>query len=139
MDIRHFDAADTESIVDLWRQCGLVVPWNDPYKDIARKLKVDADLFLVGELGGAVVAAAMAGYDGHRGWINYLAVSPSHRGKGFGRALVERIESLLAARGCPKVNLQIRDTNENVAAFYEAMGYRRDRCISLGKRLERDD
>ncbi|MGA8262379.1 MAG: GNAT family acetyltransferase [Arenicellales bacterium] len=139
MDIRRFDAADTESIVDLWRQCGLVVPWNDPYKDIARKLKVDADLFLVGELGGAVVATVMAGYDGHRGWINYLAVSPSHQGKGFGRALVERIESLLAARGCPKINLQIRETNEHVAAFYQALGYRRDRCISLGKRLERDD
>jgi len=139
MDIRPFDTADTEAVVGLWRECNLVVPWNDPYKDINRKLNVDPELFLVGELEGAVVATAMAGYEGHRGWINYLAVAPRLQGRGLGRALAERIETLLRKRGCPKINLLIRETNQDIIAFYEAMGYVPDESIALGKRLEPDD
>ncbi len=139
MDIRPFDRADTEAVVGLWRECNLVVPWNDPYKDINRKLNVDPELFLVGELEGAVVATAMAGYEGHRGWINYLAVAPGLQGRGLGRALAERVETLLTKRGCPKINLLIRETNQEIIAFYQAMGYVRDESIALGKRLEPDD
>lgn len=138
MQIRPFEIKDSEAVVKLWKQCNLVVPWNDPYKDIHRKLTVDADLFLVGELDGVVVATVMAGYEGHRGWINYLAVSPERQGEGCGRALVEWVESRLAERGCPKINLQIRHTNEETAAFYEDLGYRREESIVLGKRLEHD-
>ena len=116
-----------------------MVPWNDPYKDIERKLKVDPDLFLVGENAGSVIATVMAGYEGHRGWINYLAVSPLHQEKGYGRALMEQVEKLLQQRGCPKINLQIREANQDIIAFYEAMGYRCDKSITLGKRLEHDD
>ena len=139
MQIRPFESEDSDAVVALWRACGLVVPWNDPYKDIRRKLQVDADMFLVGETAGRIIATVMGGYDGHRGWINYLAVSPAHRGRGHGRRLVRYLEDLFAAKGCPKINLQVRETNKEIIAFYEAMGYRIDNSVTLGKRLERDD
>jgi len=139
MRIRPFESGDTEEVVDLWKQCELVVPWNDPYKDIRRKLDVDPDLFLVGEQDGMVVATAMAGYEGHRGVINYLAVSPELQHKGYGSALVTAVEQRLRDRGCPKINLLIRHTNTATAAFYEDLGYRRDDSIVLGKRLEKDE
>src|SRR6218665_2771199 len=121
MRIRAFAPADTEPVVALWRACGLVRPWNDPHRDIARKLTVHPELFLVGvDEDDAVIAVVMAGYDGHRGWINYLAVSPEQQRRGHARALVERVETELEARGCPKLNLQIRAGNEAVAAFYAA-------------------
>lgn len=135
MNIRVFQSVDESAVVALWRACDLVRPWNDPYKDIARKLTTQPELFLVGEVGGAVVATVMAGYDGHRGWVNYLAVTPSHRGKGFGRLLMEHVEELLKMRGCPKLNLQVRATNSAVVRFYERLGYHIDEVISLGKRL----
>jgi ribosomal protein S18 acetylase RimI-like enzyme len=80
----------------------------------------------------------MAGYDGHRGWVNYLAVTPSHRGRGLARALMTEVERLLGDAGCPKVNLQVRTTNEAALGFYERLGYKRDDAISLGRRLEHD-
>jgi ribosomal protein S18 acetylase RimI-like enzyme len=96
---------------------------------------VQRELFLVGEEGGAVVATAMAGYDGHRGWINYLAVSPDARGKGHGRAVMDEVERRLLAMGCPKLNLQVRADNETALGFYRAIGYDVDVVTSLGKRL----
>ena len=135
MQIRPFDEADTETIIALWDACGLLRPWNDPRRDIARKLEVQRDLFLVGESDGRIVAAAMAGYEGHRGWVNYLAVDPGSRGKGFGRALMTQIESLLEARGCPKLSLQVRADNTEAIDFYRALGYKVDAAISMGKRL----
>ncbi|PPF82250.1 GNAT family acetyltransferase [Subtercola sp. Z020] len=153
MQIRSFAAADTEAVVALWEQCGLVRAWNDPRKDIARKLTVQPELFLVGvddeaadraDLDGSsdaeatVIGTAMVGYDGHRGWINYLAVSPDHRGRGYGRAFMDEAERLLIALGCPKLNLQVREGNDSVIAFYEAIGYANDRTVSLGKRLIAD-
>ena len=139
MTIRPFVEADEAAVVDLWRRCGLLRPWNDPKRDIARKLTTQRELFLVGEEDGRIVAAAMAGYDGHRGWVNYLAVDPERRGQGLGRRMMETIERELAARGCPKLNLQVRRTNLDVIAFYEALGYVEDDVVSLGKRLVRDE
>ncbi|MFN8091955.1 MAG: GNAT family acetyltransferase [Vicinamibacteria bacterium] len=139
MTIRPFVEADEAAVVDLWRRCGLLRPWNDPKRDIARKLTTQRELFLVGEEDGRIVAAAMAGYDGHRGWVNYLAVDPERRGQGLGRRMMETIERELAARGCPKLNLQVRRTNPDVIAFYEALGYVVDDVVSLGKRLVRDE
>ncbi|MFN8095912.1 MAG: GNAT family acetyltransferase [Vicinamibacteria bacterium] len=139
MTVRPFDEADEAAVVELWRRCGLLRPWNDPKKDIARKLTTQRELFLVGEEDGRIVAAAMAGYDGHRGWVNYLAVDPDLRGQGLGRRMMETIERELAARGCPKLNLQVRRTNLDVIAFYEALGYVEDDVVSLGKRLVRDE
>jgi ribosomal protein S18 acetylase RimI-like enzyme len=136
--IRGFTNGDTEAVVALWRACDLTRPWNDPYEDIARKVAVDDDLFLVGTEEGVVVGCVMGGYDGHRGWVNYLAVAPDCRGRGLGRALMTEVETRLRALDCPKVNLQVRDTNTDVLAFYESLGYAVDAAVSMGKRLESD-
>ena len=138
MEIRAFRADDESAVVALWERCGLTRPWNDPHKDIVRKLTVQPEFFLVGVVDGAVVASAMAGYDGHRGWVNYLAVAPECRSRGLGRDMMREVERLLRAVGCPKVNLQVRDTNSDAMAFYEALGYGRDAVVSMGKRLETD-
>jgi ribosomal protein S18 acetylase RimI-like enzyme len=135
MRIRPFQRADEDAVVALWRECGLTRPWNDPHKDIARKLAVQPELFLVGIVDDAVVASVMAGYEGHRGWVNYLAVAPACRGRGFARALMSHVEELLLARGCPKVNLQVRNANAEAIAFYRHLGYLQDDSVSLGKRL----
>ncbi len=135
VDIRPFTATDTDAVVSLWRDCDLTRPWNDPYKDIARKLQVQCELFLVATVEGVLAGTVMAGYDGHRGWINYLAVSPGQRRLGIARRLMAHVEKVLAERGCPKINLQIRDTNVDVIAFYEAIGYVQDPVVSMGRRL----
>lgn len=138
LGLRPFREDDTEAVVALWQACGLTRPWNDPRRDIARKLQVQRDLFLVGELDGELVATAMAGYEGHRGWVNYLAVAPRLQGRGFGRQLMERVEALLAAAGCPKLNLQVRAGNAAALGFYGRLGYAQDEVVSLGKRLIAD-
>lgn len=139
MRIRPFEEADEPAVIDLWHRCGLLRPWNDPHKDIARKLKVQRDLFLVGLIDGVIVAAAMSGYDGHRAWVNYLAIDPQQRRRGLGRAMMDEIEQRVQALGCPKVNLQIRRDNLDVVRFYQSLGYVEDAAISMGKRLEKDD
>jgi ribosomal protein S18 acetylase RimI-like enzyme len=141
--IRPFRPADTEAVVALWESCGLVRPWNDPRRDIARKLTVQPELFLVAtdptaDDRQALVAAGMAGFDGHRGWVNYLAVRPDLQGGGLGRTMMAEFERLLEAMGCPKVNLQVRAGNEQVLAFYASLGYAPDQAVSLGKRLIAD-
>ena len=135
MTIRAFREEETEAVVALWEACGLTRPWNDPRKDIERKLSVQPELFLVATSGKTITGTAMVGYDGHRGWVYYLAVHPSHQRAGIGRALMQRAEQLLVELGCPKINLQVRAGNESVIAFYEALGYGNDETVSLGKRL----
>jgi ribosomal protein S18 acetylase RimI-like enzyme len=137
--LRPFRREDTEVVVALWTTCGLTRPWNDPRRDIERKLRVQPDLFLVAERDAAVVATAMAGYDGHRGSVYYVAVDPALQGGGLGRLLMAEVESRLLALGCPKVNVLIRGGNERVAAFYERLGYVADGATGLGKRLIPDD
>ena len=139
MKIREFDVRDQDALVNLWKECKLTVPWNDPHKDIQRKLKVDPDLLLVGELSGSIIASVMGGYDGHRGWINYLAVATQHRRKGYARAIMEHVEMCLKRKGCPKINLQVRESNTDIIAFYEAIGYGNDNVLGFGKRLEQDN
>jgi ribosomal protein S18 acetylase RimI-like enzyme len=139
MEICEYREMYANQVIVLWIQCGLVVPWNNPQKDIERKLKVDRDLFLVGIFEGKIIASVMGGYEGHRGWINYLAVDPSHRRKGYGRQMMEEVERRIRARGCPKINLQVRATNEGVIQFYRSLGYVVDKVIGLGKRLEEDE
>ncbi|MCP4363584.1 MAG: GNAT family acetyltransferase [Chloroflexi bacterium] len=139
LKIRPFQETDTDAIVTLWQACGLVKPWNDPHKDIQRKLPVGREFFLVGELNGEIVACAMGGYEGHRGWINYLAVHPRQQKMGYGRALMTHLEEMLTAVGCPKINLQIRESNLDVIRFYQAIGYTQDKVVSFGKRLIPDD
>ena len=138
MQIRPFAPADERAVVALWEACELTRPWNDPHKDIARKLAVQPELFLVGVIDGEVIATVMAGYEGHRGWVNYLAVALRFRGRGFGRALMQHVEHLLRLRGCPKLNLQVRASNPQAIAFYRRIGYAQDESVSLGKRLIED-
>ena len=139
MEIRAFASPDTPAVIQLWQDCGLYRPWNDPHKDIARKLSVSPALFWVGvDAQGQVMASIMVGYDGHRGWINYLAVHPAHQRRGHARQLMQRAERALSELGCPKLNLQVRAGNEAVLAFYESLGYSNDQTVSLGKRLIAD-
>lgn len=138
MDIRVFESHDHAAVVALWEACDLTRPWNDPMRDIERKLAVGDDLLLVGVIDGLVVATVMAGYEGHRGWVNYLAVDPDRRREGLARALMVEAEGRLHALGCPKVNLQVRTSNPEAIAFYERIGYQVDDAVSLGKRLEGD-
>ena len=141
--VRTFEPDDEPAVIALWHACGLTRPWNDPRRDIARRRAIDDGLFLVGTLvrGGParLVASAMGGYEGHRGWVNYLGVDPAHRGHGHARAMMAALESRLLARGCPKINLQVREENAAALAFYERLGYAVDRSVSLGKRLIPDD
>lgn len=135
MQIRPFQNSDEPAVVALWEQCRLTRPWNDPRKDVARKLAVQPELFLVGVVDGAIIATVMAGYEGHRGWVNYLAVAPGFRGRRFARALMQRVEALLMERGCPKVSVLVRTSNPEVIDFYRHIGYAQDEAVSLGKRL----
>lgn len=136
--IRAFAPADEVAVIALWNACGLTRPQNDPAKDIARKLRVGAELFLVAEQGGKIVGSVMAGYEGHRGWINYLGVAPELQRGGLGRELMAEAECRLRAAGCPKINLQVRPDNREAIAFYDRIGFVVEGAISMGKRLERD-
>jgi ribosomal protein S18 acetylase RimI-like enzyme len=139
MHIRSYQPSDELTVIALWKECGLTRPWNDPRKDIARKLKVQPELFLVGVVSGQVMASVMAGYEGHRGWVNYLAVSQAHRGHGYGKKLMQWVEQLFLEAGCPKINLLVRATNSGIVEFYRSMGYVQDEAVSLGKRLIPDE
>ncbi len=138
IQVRPFVSADADGVVALWRACGLTRPQNDPHKDIARKLRVNPEWFLVADRDGEIVGSVMAGYEGHRGWINYLGVAPALQHGGLGRRLMDEAEARLRAAGCPKINLQVRPDNRAAIAFYERIGFAVEGAISLGKRLERD-
>ena len=138
LHIRPYQDRDEKDVIELWHNCNLVVPWNNPKLDIERKLKVNPNLFLVGLIEGKVVATVMGGYEGHRGWINYLAVSPEIRQKGVGQQMVEEVEAKLRKLGCPKINIQVRSSNKGVIEFYEKVGFSVDDVISMGKRLVDD-
>ena len=135
--IRTFEAGDEPQVVELWQRCGLVTPWNDPHQDIKAKTDFQPDLFFVGEIGGKIEAVVMAGYDGHRGWINYLGVSPDRRRQNLGRLIMEHAEARLKELGCPKINLQVRASNKDVIAFYQSLGFAEEDVINMGKRLDR--
>lgn len=139
MTIRSFDPADTDAVVALWQEAGLTRPWNDPRKDIERKLRVQAELFRVAVADdGRIVATAMSGYDGHRGWVYYVAVADSERGTGMGARMMADAEVLLLDLGCPKVNVQVREGNDRVIGFYEHLGFAPDKAMGLGRRLIAD-
>ena len=135
IEIRAFAPADEDAVVALWHEAGLTRPWNDPRADIRRKLSVQPELFLVAVEGGSVVGSVMAGYDGHRGWLYYLATAGTHRGRGVGTALVAEAERLLEAMGCPKVQLMVRPDNTGARGFYDALGYEPFETWATGKRL----
>jgi ribosomal protein S18 acetylase RimI-like enzyme len=135
MEIRTFTRADTDAVIDLWRATGLVHPANDPHRDIDRKVADSTWGFLVLTENDEIIGSVMVGYDGHRGWINYLACHPDHQRKGVATSLMTRARELLLDRGCPKINLQVRSGNDNALRFYESIGYTDDSVASLGLRL----
>lgn len=135
MLVRDFQPTDQHDVVRLWGRCTLTRPWNDPVVDIKRKLDGQPDWLLVAVDESGIVGSVMVGYDGHRGWINYLAVDPERQRAGIGRELMLEAERRLFDKGCPKINLQIRDDNHNAILFYESIGFSRDPVASFGKRL----
>lgn len=139
MLIRPYSEPDEPAVVALWKACELTRPWNDPHRDIERKLQVQREGFLVGEVDGRLVASVMVGYDGHRGWINYLAVHPDFQRRGYATRLMTAAQDLLLRAGCPKINLQVRTSNLQAFPFYRSLGFEQDEVLSLGKRLVPDD
>ena len=135
MQILPYSPEYEAEVIELWRKCSLTRPVNNPQKDIERKMKVNPELFLIGVEKGKVIATAMGGYEGHRGWVNYLGVDPAYRKKGLGQQIMQALEERLLERGCPKLNLQVLATNTEAMKFYERTGYKRDEVISMGKRL----
>ena len=133
--IRPYTSEDQDAVIALWEACGLVVPQNDPRGDIQTKIQFQPDLFLVAMAEDRLVGTVMAGYEGHRGWINYLAVAPAQRRRGIAKKMMASAEKKLHALGCPKINLQVRRTNTIVINFYRAIGFMEDEVISFGKRL----
>ena len=139
LNYRDFHSADTQSVIALWEACDLTRPWNDPEKDIQRKLGDQNGAFWVVSDGDEVVASVMIGYDGHRGSINYLAIAPRLQRSGLGAELMRRAEAFLIELGCPKVSFCVRKDNDSVLSFYDALGYGIDDIHFLGKRLIPDD
>lgn len=137
--IRPYSESDLEDVVSLWEACHLTRPWNHPEIDIFRKMAQKDPLFLVAVKDQQLIATVMGGYDGHRGWVNYLAVHPHYQRHGVATALMQQIEKRLIAIGCPKLQLLIRQDNSDVQNFYEQLGYDQVDVICLGKRLIADD
>jgi len=125
-----------DAVVNLWRKCNLIVPQNDPVEDIRKKLDFQPDLFFIGLLDGKVIGSIMVGYEGHRGWMNYLAVTPEFQRRGYGKKLVQKAVDELKRIGCLKLNLQVRRSNTSVIDFYKHLGFKEDDVVSLGKRLK---
>ena len=135
--IRPYEETDEAAVVDLWQEVFPDAPaWNDPLNDIRRKLTVQPELFFIAVKDRQLVGTAMAGYDGHRGWIYYVVVSPNHRRLGIGSALMGHAEEALREKGCPKLNLQVRASNHGVVKFYQQLGYEIEERVSMAKRLE---
>jgi len=139
LKIRSYQKYDEGTVIKLWQDCGIVVPWNDPQRDIDRKLSTQPKLFLIGLINDKIVATAMVGYEGHRGWVNYLAVHPDFQRQGFGKQMMIEAERRLFKMECPKLQVQIRDTNAGVIKFYRKLGYLQDEVVNLGKRLISDE
>lgn len=138
--IRAYRETDEAAVATLWRRVFPDAPaWNRPEDDIRRKLTVQRELFLVAFLNNDLVGTAMAGFDGHRGWVYYVAVAPEQRRRGIGRQLMDAAERGLAATGCTKVNLQVRSGNDRVVAFYNQLGYGEEPRVSMGKRLDKHE
>jgi ribosomal protein S18 acetylase RimI-like enzyme len=138
MEITEYKSEYESAVIRLWENCDLTRPWNNPRLDIERKMKVNPELFLVGLVDGMVIASAMGGYEGHRGWVNYLAVEPEYRRQGLAKLMMEAIEERLINMGCPKINVQVRSDNTDALQFYDKIGYNTEEIISLGKRLIED-
>ena len=134
--IRILHEADIPGVIRLWKSCDLIRPWNDPMADITQGRASGSAEFFIGEMDQQIVASAMAGDDGHRGWLYYVAVDPADRNRGFGRAIVAAAESWLKARGREKTQLMVRAENTGVREFYAAIGYGEQPRIIMARWLD---
>ena len=134
--IAPIEDGDVTAVIALWERCGLTRPWNDPAADIALARRGANSSVLIGRDGGAIIATAMVGHDGHRGWVYYVATDPDHRGKGHGRAIMNAAEEWLRLAGIAKMQLMVRSDNTRVQAFYESIGYDEQERILYAKWLD---
>jgi ribosomal protein S18 acetylase RimI-like enzyme len=132
-DIRD---ADVATVIALWQACDLTRPWNDPASDIALARRGPNSTVLIGRDGDTIVATAMVGHDGHRGWVYYVAADPALRGKGYGRAIMNAAEEWLHAAGIAKLQLLVRPENSGVAAFYQSIGFGEQKILFFTKWLD---
>ncbi len=139
MYIRTYRPEDEKQVIALWQQCNLITPSNNPQRDIERKINDSPELFFVGQKDNKIIASCMAGYDGHRGWIYYLAVQQNLQRTGIASKIIEYAEQNLMRMGCPKINLMIRESNTEVISFYRKTGYENDPVLVLSKRLSEDN
>jgi ribosomal protein S18 acetylase RimI-like enzyme len=135
LDIIRYESRYQSTVINLWEKCNLIVPQNDPVGDIQKKLDFQPELFFIALLKGKVIGSVMVGYDGHRGWLNYLAVLPECQKRGYGRQLVDKAITELRKLGCLKVNLRVRASNASVIGFYKHLGFKEENRASLGIRL----
>ena len=136
-EIVQYAVRHQQAVIKLWEKCGLLVPQNDPVEDIQRKLDFQPELFFIALLDGQLIGSVMVGYEGHRGWLNYLAVLPSCQKRGYGKKLVNKAIVELEKIGCLKLNLQVRKSNTPVIEFYKHLGFEGEERISLGMRLRK--
>jgi ribosomal protein S18 acetylase RimI-like enzyme len=136
LSINPIEDGDVDAVCSLWERCGLTRPWNEPAADIALARKDSNATILIGRDGEAIVATALVGHDGHRGWVYYVAVDPAHQKKGFGRIIMDAAEDWLRRTGIEKVQLLVRPENTTVRAFYESIGYGEQPRVTFAKWLD---
>lgn len=137
--IREFLEADRQSVIALWQHCGLTRPWNDPFTDIDLAVREPNAALLIGVADETIIASLMVGFDGHRGWVYYLAVEPGWQRRGIGRGMMRAAEDWLKARDAPKIQLMVRHDNGAALGFYKALGYVVQETTVLGRRLDDAD
>lgn len=137
-EYRIASEADQDAVIALWQECGLNRPWNEPVADFRKAIGSTASDILFLSQSDILMATIMVGYDGHRGWVYYLAVHPGYRRTGLGKRLMNAAEDWLRERGAPKIQLMVRSDNVDVIAFYEALGLARQDVVTLGRRLDRE-
>tara|TARA_R110001606_G_scaffold3223_2_gene13968 strand:- start:1672 stop:2082 length:411 start_codon:yes stop_codon:yes gene_type:complete len=136
MQIYAAKESDIEDVIRLWRACDLTRPWNDPAADFHQALANETSAILLAHIEGQLVGSVMTGFDGHRGWVYYLAVAPDFRKCGLGRKMMEAAEAWLRKRDAPKIQLMVRDDNEAAIGFYKALGYDVQPVVTIGRRLD---
>lgn len=133
LNCREMDDADFDAVVTVWREAGVSRPWNDPAMDIAFCRKSPHSTILVGTAASRLIATAMVGEDGHRGWVYYVATLPDKQGAGVGRAMMSAAEAWLQARGIWKLQLLVRADNAGAKGFYKRLGYHDTGAICFQK------
>jgi ribosomal protein S18 acetylase RimI-like enzyme len=136
LSVAPIEDSDVAAVVALWQRCDLTRPWNDPAADIALARRGPNSTILIGRNDETIVATAMVGHEGHRGWVYYVAVDPDHRGKEYGRAIMHAAEDWLREAGIAKLQLLVRPDNTKVQAFYESIGYDEQERVMYAKWLD---